>query len=176
MTSKQLKEFGRLALATFNDPLASYGFKRESKKTEEYFFNAVFVNGTRYVKISANIHPQDYPPYFNIVLGDGGRGFFEEDWNSIPLWRLKACLQKTITTGQYTLEHPEDIPGLIELARNELLEFGAGFLKGDLKAFKKARSAQNRSRPPYQVYTLGEDGKYAAQDDSESAKLKEKYS
>ncbi len=176
MTREQLKEFGKLALVTFKEPLASYGFKRESKKTEEYFFNAVFVNDTRYVKILANIHPRDYPPYFNIVLGEGGRDFFEADWNSIPLWRMKESIQNTATTGQYTLEHPEDIPRLIELARDELFEFAAEFLNGDLKTFKQARAEQNRSRPPYRIYSPDENGKYTVQDDPESVKLKERYS
>ena len=160
MNREQLKEFGWLALAKFKEPLAVHGFKRESKKTETYFCTIVFVNGTRYIKIDANIHFRDYPPYFNIVLGEGGRDFFEVDWNSIPLWRLKSHIQRNEPGSEYSLEFPENIPALIDQACKELLEFGSGFLNGDLEAFRQARVEQNKSRPAYKVYAPNEDGKY----------------
>ncbi len=176
MKNDLIKELGKLALAIFREALAPYGFKRESKKTEEYFCNIVFVNGERYVKISSNIHPRDYPPYFNVVLGEGSREFVESDWNSIALWRLKNLMTNTDTGGEYNLETPDKLPELLEHAKAELLEFGTGFLTGDVELFRQARSEQNKGREPYKIHSPNKDGKYTVTDEPESVKMKEKYS
>jgi hypothetical protein len=176
MKNDLMIEFGKLALAMFKDALASHGFKRESKKTEQYFCEIVFVNGERYVKISANIHPRDFPPYFNVVLGEGPREFLESDWNSIALWRLKNLITSTDTGSEYSLETPDKLPELLDRAKAELLEFGQGFLRGDLEQFRKARSEQNRRREPYKIHSPDSDGHYTVSDEPESVKMKEKYS
>jgi hypothetical protein len=176
MNRDQMKEFGKLALAIFEETLAHHGFKRESMKTERYFCDIVFGNGERYVKISANIHPRDYPPYFNVILGEGGRDFLESDWNSIALWRLKNLIQKTDTGSEYGLENPDKLPDLLEQAKSDLLQFGETFLSGDTEFFRQARSEQNKDRPPYKVHSPDENGKYTVSDEPESVKMKEKYS
>jgi hypothetical protein len=171
-----MKEFEKLAIANFEEALASHGFKRESKKTEQYFCEIVFGNGERYIKVSASIHPRDFPPYFNVVLGEGPREFLESDWNSIALWRLKNLITSTNTGSEYSLETPDKLPELLNNAKAELLEFGAGFLSGDVGLFRQARLEQNRGREPYKVYSPGENGKYIVSDEPESMKMKEKYS
>lgn len=176
MKKDLIKEFAKLALATFEEALASHGFKRESKKTEQYFCQIVFVNGERYVKISANIHPRDFPPYFNVVLGEGPREFLESDWNSIALWRLKNLVTSTNSGSEYGLESPDKLPELLDHATAELLDFGAGFLSGDVALFRRARSEQNRCREPYKVHSPDEDGKYTVSDEPDSVKMKKKYS
>ena len=177
MTKKQLKDFGKLALATFKEPLAKHGFTLESVKTEQYSCGIVFVNAERYVKITADSDPRNPPPYFNIILGEGGRDFFESDWNSIALWRLKKFMLQSETGSEYGLGSPESTPELIEQSFAELLEFGSGFLNGDLEAFRQTRSMQNKDRTPYQIYAPDKNGKYTVvSDEPESAKMKEKYS
>ncbi|HET6422646.1 MAG TPA: hypothetical protein VFG20_03120 [Planctomycetaceae bacterium] len=150
-----LRDFGNLALAIFKEPLRQYGFKRESKKTEKYFCNVVFVNGERYVRITANVHPRDYPPYFNVILGEGPRDFFESDWNSIALWRLKNLKTFTDTGRPYSHVNKENLPELLEHARDELLEFGEDFLSGDVALFHRARSEMNTGREPYKILSNG---------------------
>ena len=176
MENNLLKSFGKHSLVLFKEPLGRYGFKREFKKTDEYFSEILYANGERYVKITANIHPRDYPPHFNIILGEGGRDFFESDWNSIALWRLKNLILQSDTASEYSFENADKIPELLEQARNELLEFGLGFLAGDLELFRKARSEQNKGRIPYKIYSPEENGKYTVRDEPVSIKMKEKYS
>jgi hypothetical protein len=177
MTNKPLETFGKLATTAFKEPLANHGFRFESVKTEAYSCEVVFVNAARYIKIAANSHPRDAPPSFNVVLGEGGRDFFESDWNSVALWRLKNLMLQSEAGSEYRLGSLESTPALIELALADLLEFGAGFLNGDLEAFRKTRSIQNTSRTPYQIYAHDNDGRYyVASDEPESAKMKEKYS
>lgn len=171
-----LKEFGRLALAVFKEPLAQHGFKREYRKTETFFCNIVFVNGERYIKLSANIHPRDFPPRFNIILGEGSRDALEADWNSIALWRLKNFILQTDEDKEYLLETPEELPALLEQAINDLIEFGGGFLNGDVELFRKARSEHNKDRQPYKVYTPDGKGNYTVKDEPISVKMKKKYS
>ena len=171
-----MKEFETIALTAFEDALASHGFKRESKKTEQYFCEIVFVNGERYVKISANSHPRDFPPHFNIVLGEGPREFLESDWNSIALWRLKNFITSTNTGSEFNLETPAKLPRLLDRAKAELLEFGADFLSGDVALFRQARSEQNRGREAYKIHSPDKNGKYTVADEPESVNMKEKYS
>jgi len=176
MKNDLLKTFSKLSLALFKEPLGQHGFKRELKKTEDYFCQIIYGNGERYVKISANIHPRDYPPHFNIILGEGGRDFFESDWNSIALWRLKNHILQAKSGREYHLENTEKISELLEHARDELLKFGLGFLTGDIELFRKVRSEQNRDRAPYQIYSPDKDGKYKATEEPLSAIMKYKYS
>ena len=176
MNDASMKQFETAALATFEDALASNGFMLESKKTEQYFCEIVFVNSKRYVKISANTHPRDFPPYFNIILGKGSRKWPEFDWNSIALWRMKNLITSTNTGSTFSLEAPDKLPKLLDHAKAELLKFGAAFLSGDVTLFRQARSEQNSGREPYKIYSPDQNGKYVEKDEPESVKLKKKYS
>jgi len=177
MKDDLLKEFGELALATFKEALAPYGFKRQFKKTEHSCCEIVFANGERYVRILADTHPRDWPPHFNLVLGEGSWEKFPElDWNSVVLWRLKNLISSTDTGSEFSLEPPVKLPALLDRARSELLEFGASFLTGDVRIFRRARSEQNRTREPYKIYSPGENGMYTVAEDPESARMKERYS
>jgi hypothetical protein len=175
MTSNLIKDFGKNALSIFKEALTPYGFKRESKKTDQYFCDIVFANDDRYIKIEANIHPRDYPPYFNIVLGEGPRDFIESDWNSIALWRLKNMITNTDSGSEYSLEDVKDLPGLLDKSKNEMLKYGEKFLSGDTEIFHQARKAQNKDREPYKVYSPDENGNYSVSNEPESVKIKKKY-
>ena len=61
-------------------------------------------------------------------------------------------------------------------ATDGLLEFGAGFLAGDVGVFRQVRWDPNRDRAPDKVYSPDRDGKHTVPDEPESVKLKEKYS
>jgi hypothetical protein len=175
MTSNLIKNFGKNALIIFKKALTPYGFKRESKKTDQYFCDIVFVNDERYIKVEANIHPRDYPPYFNIVLGEGPRDFIESDWNSVALWRLKNMITDTDSGREYSLEGVMDLPGLLEKSKDEMLKYGEKFLSGDTDIFHQARKAQNKDREPYKVYSPDENGNYSVSNEPESVKIKKKY-
>ncbi len=176
MDSNDLGEFKELALTTFSAVLAKHGFERESQEIKEYSCHIIFGNGKRYIKISANIHPMDYPPYYNVILGEGRRDFPDSDWNAIALWRLMRHIQQTDTAGMYPLGPSVDLAETLERARDELLEFGISFLKGDLAIFKQVRALQNQNRKPYRISSSDKQGNRTVTDDPQSAKLKKKYS
>jgi hypothetical protein len=176
MMKNEMKKFTRLAIDMFTDTLAERGFKRESKRTDAYSCNIFYGKEDRYVMIRANIHPRDYPPHFNIILGEGSREFPESDWNSVALWRVKNLIEKSDRGAEYGLEEPNAMEDALAEALSDLLKFGESFLSGELKTFRQARSAQNKNRPPYQVHSPDKDGKYTVRDDPSSAKLKEEYS
>lgn len=175
MTSDIMKNFATNALTVFELALTPYGFKRESKKRDQYFCGIVFVNDERYIKIEANIHPRDYPPYFNIILGEGSRDFIESDWNSIALWRLKNMITNTDYGSEYSLEGVTDLPGLLEKSKDEMLQYGGKFLSGDTEIFHQTRKAQNKNREPYKLYSPDGNGNYSVTNEPESLKIKTKY-
>lgn len=174
MFRRFMTKFERLALKVFVDPLTNHGFTLDTTETDREFCRLTFVNGERYVRVSASIHPLDTPHEFGVVLGEGSREFLEADWNSIALWRLRNLIEGT--GANYSLEKRDRVPELLDQARDDLLELGMDFLDGDLAAFRQARSEQNRQRRPYQIYSADENGQYAATDEPESAKMKAKYS
>lgn len=176
MKNDLIKEFGELALTVFEAATMPFGFKLESTKTEQHFFEIVFVNGERYVKVSASSDPREEPSYFNVVLGEGPRGFSESDWNSVALWRLKNLIVSNTRGKEYGLGTSEKLPYVLGHARAELLEYGKAFLAGDLESFRQARADQNRRREPYKVYTPDKDGKYSVTVEPKSLRMKLKYS
>jgi hypothetical protein len=171
-----LKEFGRIVMASFKEALAHYGFKRELKETNKYSCKIIYGNGSRYIEIYANIHPRDYPPYSNIILGEGGRDFFESDWNSIALWRLKNYIQKEDHAFEYSLVEPLHLTVLLNTALDDLLKYGKSFLSGDLTLFYEVRANQNKDREPYKIHFPNKVGKYVTISDPMSTKLKSKFS
>ncbi len=175
MTSNLMKSFGKNSLTIFKEALTPYGFKKESKKTDQYFCSVIFVNDERYVKVEANIHPRDYPPYFNIVFGEGSRDFVDSDWNSVALWRLKNMITKTDSGGEYSLEGVMDLPGLLEKSKDEMLKYGEKFLSGDTEIFHQTRRAQNKDREPYKVYSPDGNGNYSVSDEPGSVEIRKKY-
>jgi len=176
MFKRFMTKFEGLALKVFLEPLERHGFALEATETDREFCRLTFVNGERYVRIAASIHPLDLPHEFSVVLGEGSREFLEADWNSIALWRVRNLIEGGDTGSNYSLQKRGRVPELLDQAKDELLEFGMDFLGGDLTDFRQARSDQNRQRQPYQVYSPDENGVYAAADEPESAKMKAKYS
>ena len=176
MNKKLINKFSKLVSEIFKKPLESHGFSKESMRIDTDFFDIIYGNGLRYIKITANTYSRDYPPYFVIALGEGSRDTPDRDWNSIALWRLKNLIQKNNDNKEYSLEDPNKICEELISARKDLLEFGNGFLTGDVSLFNKARSMQNKDREPYRIHITDENGQPISYDDPESVTLKNKYS
>ncbi len=176
MGKNVIKEFTKLSMPIFTNALASYGFKNESKMIESNYCKIVFVKGECYININAYNDPREGPPYFNITLGEGLSSFPDSDWNSIALWRLKNHIEGKNDGSEYKLGVIEDTSHLLELSKQELLKYAAGFLANDLESFKNARSEMNRDREPYETTWKDKSGEYITESDPESVKLKEKYS
>lgn len=171
-----LEDFANLAVEAFDRILADYGFRRISKKLEGHFFTADYVSGSRYISLRANTHPRDFPPYFNVVLGEGSMDWPECDWNSVALWRLRNFLEPAADAAEYDLENAPDANRLIAEASADIVSFHGGFLEGDVKGFRTARAAQNRMREPYKIHQPDGRGGYRTRVDTESARLKDEFS
>ena len=173
-----LKIFNKTVGTVFDKPLADYGFKLKRKKTEKLFCERIYINGDRYVRISGDVHPMDFPPHYNIVLGQGSYEWPDTDWNSVALWRIKKSIDPKAKAKEYSLEQLDSnkLEHSLSHAKNELLDYGQQFLTGDIELFDKVRRGQNKDRQPYKIYSPTDNGGRETIIDEESKRLKEKYS
>ncbi|HEX6889592.1 MAG TPA: hypothetical protein VF141_02830, partial [Chryseolinea sp.] len=102
----------------------------------------------------------------------------DTDWNSVALWKIKKSIAARGKAKEYSLEQMDNdkLAQSLIYARNELLNYGQKFLKGDIELFDKVRREQNKDRQPYKIYTSNENGGRETIMDEESKRLKEKYS
>jgi hypothetical protein len=110
-------------------------------------------------------------------LGEGDSdNFFEYDWNSIALWRLKIKIDPTAQAKEFEFPIGDNVKFSISNVNKELLKYADTFLNGDLSLFYETRSEQNKGREPYKVHTPDKDGKYTTTDEPTSVEQKKKYS
>jgi hypothetical protein len=155
--------------------LSGLGFLRGEVEVDRWTASIWFVNGTRYVRLSASSDPREAPSYCNVVLGDGRLEWPELDWSGIALWRL-ARDQKDSEASEYPLKAAADVPALVERMRADLERYALGFLRGDLSIFKRVRAEANRTREPYKIHIPNGDGTYRTEVDPDSADLKARFS
>jgi len=155
--------------------LAGFGFSQKAEEVDRWTASVSFINGTRYVRLSANSDPRDPPSYCNVVLGEGDLGWPEVDWNGIALWRL-ATDQGDSGAAEYALEAESAVPELVERMRADIERYGLGFLRGDVSGFRRVRAETNRTRGPYLIHKPNGDGTYRTEVDPESAELKARFS
>jgi len=174
---KFIEEFIRVVKDDFQSFLKSYGFNIELNEIQADFSQLVFCKDNQYIKIIVNLNPRDIPHYWNIILGEGEAFFPEADWNSIALWRVMKFQGKK-EVGEYILNNlvVSKIPQIVRKGRIDLNAFGESFLNGNLELFYKIRSELNKSREPYKVYSPSKKGKYKQLYDSDSEKMKKKFS
>ena len=180
------RAFPGVCAATFDAALASYGFHCGDAKLDRTFCAQLYLSDSRYIEISVNAEPREFPFYCNVVLGEGRTAWPERDWNSVALWRFiqhRELDAAALGAGKYifgdpvTVEpNPEDLLPIFERMRNDLLGFAADFLAGDLRAFRRVRAAQTRQREPYTIRRPDGMGGYRTTVDPESAHLKERFS
>ncbi len=173
-----LRAFNDTVGTIFDKTLNEYGFKLRRKKNEKHFCQRIYINGDKYIKIAGDIHPMDFPPHYNIVLGQGSIQWPDCDWNAIPIWLIKKEIDPKKRSNEYSLEILEDekILNSLNHAKDELFDYGKEFLINDLKLFDKLRKEQNRDREPYKIFRQTENGGREMIIDEESKLLKEKYS
>jgi hypothetical protein len=155
--------------------LAGFGFSRAEKKVSRYAATISFINGTRYVSLSASSEPRDAPSHCNVVLGEGQLQWPEVDWNGIALWRL-ARHQGESEASEYPLHGEVTVPDLVERMRTDLERHGLQFLRGDVSSFLRVRAETNRARVPYTIHSPNRDGTYTTEVDPTSADLKARFS
>jgi len=157
--------------------LEQYGFKFHRQEIERWFTTIIYRKEQQYIKISGSTHWHDYPDSFNVILGEGdSEDFFEYDWNSVALWRLKETIEPTTKAKEYSFPRGEAIPHSVSNANDEILKYGLTFLKGDLTLFFETRKNQNKDREPYKIHSPDKHGNYQTTDEARSVEQKKKYS
>ena len=167
--------FAENILKIFAPTVEAFGFIRHRVEIESHFTTIIFRKNKQYIKISSSTYPTDYPYCYNVILGEGdSEEFYEWDWNSTALWRLKVKTDPK--AKEYDFPHENKIKCSVENANKELQEYGDTFLNGSLTSFYEARSEQNKNREPYKIHLPGKNGYCRTIDDPISIEQKKKYS
>ena len=169
--------FAETALELISPTVEKFGFKRHRTEIEEYSTTIIYRKDDQYIKLSGSTYPTDYPYSYNIILGEGNsEDFYEWDWNSIALWRLKSSIDKNAKASEFEFPNGNAVKYSLENANSELLKYGQTFLFGDLNLFREVRKEQNKDREPYKIHTPDEHGKYKTTNETKSIEQKKKYS
>lgn len=169
--------FADTVLEIISPTVEKFGFTRHKTNVNTYSSNIVWKKDKQYIKAESTNYPTDYPFYYNIVLGEGdSEDFFEYDWNSIALWRLKKMIDPTVKAQEYEFPLGDKVNLSISNANKELLKYADTFLRGDLTLFYETRSEQNKGRELYKIHTPDKNGIYTTTEEQTSAEQKKKYS
>lgn len=173
---KILKEFSKLVLKNFSVILNKHGFQLVRNRIDNYFCEIVYANNMLYVSFEADMNPRDYPPYFNILLGEGLIEEPDRDWNAVALWRFAKSEKKESAPGEYLLKDISMLKDSLRKAKKDFMKHGKSFLCGDLSSFYQIRKNINKDRKPYEISYRNKEGFFVKKIDRESVRMKEKYS
>jgi len=169
--------FADNVLEIISPTVETFGFVKHRIKIEEHFSTIIFRKDKQYIKISGSTYPTDYPYSYNVILGEGdSEDFYEWDWNSIALWRLKTKKDPKVKAKEYEFPYGDKVKLSVSNANKELLKYADTFLYGDMTLFYETRSEQNKNREPYKIHTPDKDGTYKTTDEPISVEQKKKYS
>ncbi len=169
--------FADTVLEIITATVHKFGFFRHRTEIEKHFTTIIFRKDKQYIKISGSTYPTDYPYSYNIILGEGdSEAFYEWDWNSIALWRLKTKIYAKAKAREFEFPYGDKVKFSIANAEKELLKYADTFLRGDLTLFYETRSDQNKDRQPYKIHTPNKDGNYNTTDEQKSVEQKGKFS
>lgn len=169
--------FADTVLEIIGPTVEKFGFQRHRTEIEEHFTTIIFRKNKQYIKISCTTYPTDYPYHYNVILGEGdSEDFYEWDWNSIALWRLKSKIDPKAQAKEFAFPYGDKVKYSVSNANKELLQYAETFLHGDMTLFYETRSDQNKSREPYKIHSPDKDGNYITTDEPKSVEQKKKYS
>jgi len=175
--SPEQQQFADIAISLFTPFLSDNGFKMIKTEIKQYSTAISFRKGTQYIRLSSSTYPTDYPYSYNVILGDGdSENFFEYDWNSIALWRLKQKIEPTTKAKEYSFPYGDKIIYSLTHAKEDLIKYGDTFIKGDLTLFIETRKEQNQNREPYKIHSPDKEGNYQTAFEPTSVEMKKKYS
>lgn len=158
--SRKHISFSNLALEIIGNELAKKGFDFYRKKVETYFTTIIWTKKKQYVKLSASDFPTDYPHTFDIILGEGNcDDFFETEWDSISVSEIQRLSEPNENYNGYDFSRKSEFRENLEKAKTDFLEFGNGFLNGNLELFYKARTLTNGENKPEKIVKKDKNGK-----------------
>jgi len=169
--------FAENVLEIISPTIKKFGFTRHRTEIEKYLTTIIYRKEKQYIKISGSTYPTDYPYCYNIILGEGdSEDFYEWDWNSIALWRMKNKIDPKIKASEFEFPYGNSVKFSLENANMELQKYGLTFLNGDLKLFLEIRKEQNKNREPYKIHSPDKNGKYTTKNEEKSVEQQKKYS
>ena len=169
--------FANTVFEIISPTIEKFGFIRHRTEIEKYLTTIIFRKDKQYIKISGSTYPTDYPYSYNIILGEGNsEDFFEWDWNSIALWRLKNKIDPKTQAKDFDFPYGDKVKLSILNANKELIKYADSFLNGDLTLFYEIRNKQNKDREPYKIHSPDKTGKYMTTDEPKSVEQKKKIS
>ena len=169
--------FTNTVLEIISPTVEKFGFKRHSVEIKKYSSKVVWRKENLYINVQSTNYPTDYPFFYNVVLGEGNSdNFFEYEWNSIALWRLKNKINPKLKPKEYSFPIEDKVKGSISNTNKEIIKYAESFLSGDLTLFFETRAEQNKDREPYKIYSPNNDGSYTVSYEAKSLRQKEKYS
>jgi hypothetical protein len=146
-----------LVLAIMSPAIQKYGFVRHSVSVIRNLTWIVFSKNTRYIAVSSSTLPVDFPYYYEVILGEGGpEAYQRQNRRSVTIAQLAHTAGATASSGSYDFPgnhlpgEPVDINAealrvSILAAQKDLLQYGLGFLEGDLKLFVQAIAQWNKN-------------------------------
>lgn len=137
-------------LSVMSPVIEGYGFLRHSVSVIKNITWIVFSKQQQYIAISSSTLPVDYPYYYEIILGEAGKGDYDrQNRQSVTIAQLATTAGATAGGDSYNFPgrhvpgQPVDIDAkrlqiAMETAKKDLLQYGIGFLEGDLNLFRQA--------------------------------------
>jgi hypothetical protein len=175
--SPEQKRFAETVLEIISPSIADYGFLVHRTEIATHYATVIFRKDKCYIKVNSSTYPRDYPYFYNVILGEGdSEDFFEYDWNSVALWRLKVKIDPELKEQEYSFPVGDKVKFSVNNANQELLKYGIAFLQGDLELFYEARKEQNSNRESYKILSPDKNGEYKTSDEPTSVGQKKKYS
>ncbi|MCD6556669.1 MAG: hypothetical protein J7K64_05685 [Bacteroidales bacterium] len=169
--------FAETALEIISPTVEKFGFERHRTEIEKHSTTIIYRKDKQYIKISSSTYPTEYPYCYNIILGVGdSEDFYEWDWNSIALWRIKNKIDPKTKSSEFDFPYEKSVKFSLENANTELKKYGLTFLNGDLELFIEVRKKQNENREPYKIHSPDKNGKYTTRNEQKSVEQKKKYS
>jgi hypothetical protein len=168
--SPEQKLFSEKCIEILIPTFEKFGFEKHRIEIEEYSSTIIYRKNKQYLKITSTTYPRDYPYCYNIVFGEGdSEDFYEYDWNSIALWKLKQKIEPKLKASEYSFPNEKGINPSLENTNNELLEFGITFLNGNLNLFYEIRKEQNQERESYKIHSSDKNGNYKTTNELKSS-------
>jgi hypothetical protein len=154
--SPEQTAFADAVLATIGPTVEKFGFRRIEVDIETYWTRIIFCKDKQYINILSTSYPTDYPNYYDIIFSEGKRrksGFY---WRSITTLRLAKIIDPSITAFTYNFPFGDLIKVSVETANEDLLKYGASFLKGDLSIFYQAQKVLDQEIAAYEFGKTGD--------------------
>lgn len=148
-TKLNLRDVAVRATEAFKPVLDIYEFRLKDQEVSTQYALVTFEQENRYVVLKIDVHPGG--SFFNVLLGEGQAAWPDAEWQAVALWRLIRQQVPASEADVYALPGPQGIEAALAKAAQNLEQYGAKFLSGDLSQLRKLRDEQQQEQQPYRL-------------------------